>query len=61
MLQTRYNRGTRNPEINVDPSMTETLGYISTQKRIENMISAGQRLQIFRESQFDFPDPKNRF
>lgn len=44
------------PEKNSGKTLVETAGYISAQKRIENMILAGQHLVDFRKSQFDFPD-----
>lgn len=44
------------PEVNSGETLVETAGYISAQKRIENMILAGQRLVDYRKGQFDFPD-----
>jgi len=35
---------------------TEQSGYIPAQKRIENLLNAGQRLKDFRDQQFDFVD-----
>lgn len=46
------------PEVNSGKTLVETAGYISAQKRIENMILAGQRLVDYRKQQFDFPDGK---
>ena len=47
------------PEKNSGKTQVETAGYIPAQKRIENMILAGQRLVDFRKSQFDFEDHKS--
>nr|QJB18789.1 MAG: hypothetical protein [Microvirus sp.] len=59
MLQTRYSLGKRFPEKNSGESLVETVGYVSTQKRIESMILAGQRLEQIKKQKYDFPDPKN--
>lgn len=42
------------PEQNDGKSLVESAGYISAQKRIENMILAGQRLSDYRKSSYDF-------
>lgn len=42
------------PEENSGESLVEKAGYVSAQKRIENLILAGHRLQEYRKSQFDF-------
>ena len=39
-----------------DPSETEQSGYVSPQKQIENMMLAGQRLDIARREMYDFGD-----
>lgn len=44
------------PETNNGKRLVEKQGYISAQKRIENLMLAGQRLNIARKEQFDFPD-----
>lgn len=44
------------PEQNSGITKVERAGYISSQKRIESMIQAGQRLSDYRKQQFDFPD-----
>lgn len=44
------------PETNNGQRLVEKQGYISAQKRIENLMLAGQRLNIARKEQFDFPD-----
>nr|WAE43495.1 MAG: hypothetical protein [Microviridae sp.] len=41
------------PEVNKEPSMVETAGYISSQQQIENLINAGQRLDDYRKMQYD--------
>ena len=53
---THYKPNKCTPESNSGEIKVETAGYIPAQKRIENLINAGQRLKEFRESQFDFPD-----
>ena len=55
MFQTQYNRvkHTRLPEINSGEILVETAGYISTEKRINNMMLAGQRLVESRRTQYD--------
>lgn len=55
-FQTQYNRKSRIPEKNTLPSMTERAGYIPAEKRIENMMLAGQRLAQSRKDQYDFED-----
>ena len=47
------------PEVLSKDSRTETAGFISAERRITSLIQAGQRLQDFRESQFDFKDDKS--
>jgi len=42
------------PEENSGELITETAGYVPMQIRIEEMIMAGQRLEISRGDQFDF-------
>ena len=55
MFQTQYNRAkhARNPEVNSGEILVETAGYVSTEKRINNMILAGQRLVESRRTQYD--------
>jgi hypothetical protein len=55
-FQTRYNRAIKVYERVDNTRLIETQGYISAQKRIENLINAGQRLLIAREEMYDFPD-----
>lgn len=38
--------------------LVETAGYISAERQINNLISAGKRLKDWRSNQFDFPDGK---
>jgi len=40
------------------PNKVDNTGYISTQKRIENLLAAGKRLVEYRSNQFDFPEGK---
>lgn len=56
---THYKPNRCSPEINSGEIMVEKAGYIPAQKRIENLINAGQRLKEFRAEQFDFPDEKS--
>ncbi|WNK14082.1 MAG: hypothetical protein [Microvirus sp.] len=42
------------PEVNSGELITETAGYVPAQIRIEDMIMAGQRLELGRAAQFDF-------
>lgn len=44
------------PEINSGEVMVETAGYIDSQTKIENMIFAGQRLEMSRSEDFDYND-----
>jgi len=55
-FQTRYNRGEKVYERVDNTRLVETHGYIPAQKRIENLIAAGQRLSAARGDFFDFPD-----
>ena len=60
-FQTQYTHKSSPPEINSGKTLVERAGYISAQKRIENMILAGQRLVDYRKSQFDFDGDKIDF
>ena len=60
-FQTQYTHKSSPPEINSGKTLVERAGYISAQKRIENMILAGQRLVDYRKSQFDFEGDKIDF
>ena len=55
MFQTQYNRDkhTRHPEVNSGEILVETAGYLSTEKRINNMLLAGQRLVESRRTEYD--------
>lgn len=55
-FQTHYTHQSSKPEQNHGPVLVEVAGYISAQKRIENMILAGQRLIAYRREQFDFEE-----
>lgn len=59
MFKTQYNSTGATPEKNSGQVIVERTGYIPAQKRIENLINAGQRLKDFRSDQFDFPDEKS--
>lgn len=54
-FKTNYTRIPTDGESNNGEILVETAGYITTQKRIENIINAGMRLQQARKEQFDFP------
>lgn len=47
------------PEQNTGERLIEKAGYIPAQRRIENLILAGQRLSDFRKEQFDFHEQKD--
>lgn len=55
--KTFYNQYVRPIPPDIKPKernkVVERTGYVTTKQRIENMILAGQRLQKWRESQFD--------
>lgn len=53
-FQTHFTHKSSPPEKNSGITIVERAGYISAQKRIENMILAGQRLVEYRKQQFDF-------
>lgn len=55
-FNTPYERIKDLPEINKGKRMVEIAGYIPANKRIENIINAGQRLVLSRSEQYDFPD-----
>jgi len=46
------------PEENSGELIVETAGYQPAQDRIEDLILAGQRLQLSRAEQYDFPGTK---
>lgn len=58
MFNTPYNRKHSEPEVNSGELKTERSGYIPAQKRIENLMLAGQRLVTSRKEMYDFPDGK---
>lgn len=59
MFNTPYHRIYINkPEQNSGELKTERAGYIPAQKRIENLMLAGQRLVSSRKEMYDFPDGK---
>lgn len=55
IFNTRENRIKKNYEVNSGRVVVEQAGYISKQKRIDNIIAAGQRLIAARSEMFDFP------
>lgn len=56
IFQTTYSEKLKTPpEINSGETLVEKAGYVSSQKRIESMILAGQRLVELRKAQYDFP------
>lgn len=54
-IQTCFTHKSTPPEKNSGVCGVDRLGYVSAQKRIENMIIAGQRLIQARREEFDFP------
>lgn len=60
LFSTQRERPKSKPERNNGKTLVERDGYLSAQKRITNMILAGQRLKDFRTAQerYDFPDGK---
>jgi len=54
MFRTQYKGGYAKKEANHGKRMVETAGYIPAQKRIEQIMQAGQRLMDYRKEQFDF-------
>lgn len=58
MLQTRYSLTKRIPELLKSGNKVERSGYVSAQRRIENLIQAGVRLKAYRQEQYDFEHGK---
>ena len=60
MFKTPFNAGNfpAIPEKNSGEILIEKAGYISAEKRITNLMLAGQRLVESRKAQYDFPDGK---
>lgn len=54
MFNTHYKRQSVSLEVNSGELITETAGYLPAKRQIENLMSAGQRLQACRREQFDF-------
>lgn len=56
--KTRYNTVNNRPktrgEINTAPSVTDRKGYIPAKSQIEGMMLAGQRLDAYRRTLYDF-------
>lgn len=52
----KYNRPVRIPEKNTGETLVEVKGYITAEKRINDMINAGMRLQESRKELYDFYD-----
>lgn len=55
---TQYERVRQKPEVNDGKTSVDRAGYISAQKRIENIMYAGQRLVQARREMFDFEGDK---
>lgn len=55
---TQYERVRQKPEVNDGKTSVDRAGYISAQKRIENIMYAGQRLVHARREMFDFEGDK---
>lgn len=55
---TQYERKRQAPEVNDGKTSVDRAGYISAQKRIENIMFAGQRLVQSRREMFDFEGDK---
>ena len=57
MYKTPLNASTyqKMPEFNSGKKLVETAGYIPAQKRIENLMLAGQRLVAYRMELYDCP------
>lgn len=55
VFNTRENRIKKNYEVNSGRVVVEQAGYISKQKRIDNIIAAGQRLIMARSEMYDYP------
>jgi hypothetical protein len=53
---TKYVRSKDTPEVNSGEKLVETAGYLPAEKRITNIMLAGQRLSDYRKATFDFPD-----
>lgn len=53
-FKTQYNRVRQAPEQNDGVTSVDKAGYISAQRRIENIMFAGQRLIQARREMFDF-------
>jgi len=60
-FNTQYDHIKQPPESNSGITKVERAGYIPAQKRIENLMLAGQRLVQSRKEAFDFPDGKIDF
>lgn len=57
-FSTQYERVRQAPEVNDGKTTVDRAGYISAQKRIENIMYAGQRLVQSRREMFDFEGDK---
>lgn len=57
-FSTQYERERQAPEVNDGKTSVDRAGYISAQKRIENIMFAGQRLVQSRREMFDFEGDK---
>jgi len=50
----KYDRIKQKPEVNTGKMRVELKGFISNEKRIQNIIDAGNRLMTARAMQYDF-------
>lgn len=53
-FQTKYDYKHSEPEKQGGETKVDTVGYISSQQRIENLMLAGQRLVAHRSQRYDF-------
>ena len=56
MFNTHYSRTHSTPEARAGKILVESAGYVSAEKRITNLLLAGQRLDSARKEAYDFPD-----
>lgn len=56
---TQFNRPKEFMEFNSGEEIVEKAGYVEPNVLIENMIFAGQRLDLARSEMYDFPDEES--
>lgn len=59
MFNTHYKRERQAPEKGTGQVLVDRVGYVPAQKRIEDLMYAGQKLRDFRAQQFDYQDVKD--